>query len=400
MDDKDFEFLDEASKALIEEPMRAAHYLLWSILIFISLAITWAYFSELDERTSATGKVIPSSHVQEIQHLEGGILTKIYVKEGEEVQVGQVLIKLDDVRFVADYQEDFVKYNALLAKLARLDAEASNADSISFPKNFETSFPALIANENKLFESNNNNHQTTIDTLQRSVQIAMEQYNISKPLEKEGIISKFELLNTQKEVNEAKGRLDKEIKVHNQNIREEVVKAKTELDSLKETLEGLEDREKRTTIRSPVDGIVKDIYFDTIGGIVKHAETIMEIVPSDNMLQIEARVRPKDIAFIHPGQEADIKLSAYDSSIYGSLKGIVTHISADAILEKTKTGQEESYYKIFIQTKNNFLVFGDEKLPIIPGMQVTADILTGKKTVLEYILKPILKGKEKALTER
>lgn len=400
MDDKDFELLDEASRAVIEEPMRSARYLLWAIILFIGTALIWAYFSELDVRTTAQGKVIPSSHIQKIQHLEGGILSKIYVEEGEDVYLGQTLVKLDDVRFTADYQEDLVRYNALIAKLARLTAESTNRESIDFPTSLIKNYPNLVENEINLFESNKRNHQTTIDTLKRSLEIANERYEISIPLAKEGIISKLEMLNTEKDVNEAKGKLDKEIKAYQQNINEEIVDSKTELDSLKETLEGLQDREKRTTIRSPVDGIVKDIYFDTIGGVVKPAETIMEIVPTDDMLLIEAKVRPEDIAFIHTEQEADIKITAYDSSIYGSLKGTVTHISADAILETNNLGHEISFYKVIIQTKQNYLVFGEQKLPIIPGMQVSADILTGKKTVLMYLLKPILKAKEKALTER
>ena len=400
MDEEDFDLVDDSSRAFLKEPMKASGYMLWTIVSFVCLILIWAYFAKLDERTTAIGKVIPSTQVQDIQNLEGGILSEIFVKEGDVVEKGQVLLKLDATRFASSYQKELVKIHALQAQLIRLKAEAGNQENVDFPKVLTQDYPDFVQNEKQLFKANRANHLATMKTLNKNLQIAKEQYDIAKPLSEEGIISRLEFLKHDKEMNEAKGKIEVEKQTYQAKISEQIVKAKSEMDALTKNLEGLKDRMLRTTIVSPVYGIIKKINIDTIGGVIQPGENILEVVPLDDILLIEAKVAPEDIAFIREGQEADVKFSAYDSSIYGSITGTVKYVSADAIIEENEVGEEASYYKILIETENNYLDFKGEKLPIIPGMQVTADILTGEKTVLQYIISPIIKAKQKALKER
>jgi len=400
VEDEDFDLIEDSKKLFLDEPMKAPRYLLRTIVIFVTLFILWAYFAKLDERTSATGIVIPSTQVQELQNLEGGIVSVILVEEGEVVEKDQILIRLDDTRFLATYQEELVNSHALEAKLIRLTAEANGQDTLEFPQSLVENSPEFVANERQLFQVNRASHLATLDTLNKSLKIAEETFNIAKPLSEEGVISKLEFLKYQKEINEIQGKISVEEQTYLSKVNEQLVQTKSELDSLKETLEGLKDRIDRTIIKSPLKGIVKKIYVDTIGGVIKAGEKIVEIVPVDDVLLVEAKVPPEKIAFIVPDQEASIKFSAYDSAIYGSLKGRVKYISADAIVEKNERGVEESFYKIIIETDQNYLDYNGEELPIIPGMQVSADILTGEKTVLQYIFTPIIRTKQKALKER
>jgi len=400
MDDEDYDLIEDSDRIFLEEPMKASQYLLFGIVAFIVFFLLWAYFAKLDERTTAMGVVIPSTQVQDIQNLEGGIVSEILVKEGEIVKKGEVLLKIDDTRFKSEYQENLVTFNALQAKLIRLGAETNNQESLEFPETLANDYPEFVKNEEQLFKANRANYRATVDALTKNYELAKETYDLAKPLVEDGVISKIEFLKYQKEMNEAKGKIVIEEQGYLAKVNEEIVTAKSEVDGLSETLEGLKDRINRTTIKSPVDGIVKKINVDTIGAVIKPGDNIIEVVPVDDILQIEARVLPEKIAFISPGQEADVKFSAYDPAIYGSIKGTVKYLSADAIIEKNELGEDTSYYKIVIETEKNYLEFKGEKLPVIPGMQVTADILTGQKTVLQYIINPIIRAKQKALKER
>ncbi len=404
MDDEDFNHLDDTSRAFLKEPMKTSSYLLYAIMAFITIMLIWAYFGKLDERTTAIGKVIPSTHVQDIQNLEGGILAKIPVKEGDLVKKGEVVIYLDPIRFRSAYQEALVKYHALLAALARLKAESTDKKTIHFPPILREKYPQFVANQEQLFKANRATHRANIETLEKAFVIHQEQIDISKPLAEEGIISRLEFLKFQQQMNESKGKIAIAEQSYKADTNKELSEVKSEIDSLQKNLEGLKDRMTRTTMASPVNGIVKKIYVDTVGAVINPGQVIMEIVPADDVLLIEAKIPPEKIAFIHPGQKADVKITAYDPYIYGSLTGTVKHISADAIMESVETEDDEeqdaAFYKVIIQTDETYIEHNGEKLQIIPGMQVTADILTGEKTVLEYIMKPILRAKQNALKER
>lgn len=400
MEEEDFEFLDDTSRAFLQEPMKSSSYLLWTILSFFVIMFIWAYFAKLDERTVAQGTVIPSSKVQNIQNLEGGIVAEIYVKEGMVVDKDQILLKIDPTQFTSSYDENLVKYYSLLVKLQRLEAENLDKETVVFSPILQQKYSDFVQNETNLFKANRENHAASIRLLSERYENLLEQYQLANPLAKEGIISQLELLKIEKDLYDAKNNIAVEQKTYKSEINEKIVSVKSEMDALKKILDGLSDRIARTTIKSPLKGIVKKLDFHTIGGVVKPGEKIMEIVPFEDTLFIEVKIPPEKIAFIHPGQSADIKITAYDYSIYGSLTGLVTYISADSIIEQDELGKKVSFFKANIKTEQNFLEFRGDKLPIIPGMEVSASILTGEKTVLEYILKPLIKVKESALQEK
>lgn len=366
------------------------HVILWTSAIFLLTAIIWAHFAILNEVTKAEGKVIPSSQIQVIQNLEGGIVQEIYVKEGEEVEKGQELMKLDNTRFLATYNEAEQKIASLKIEIVRLQAEANN-QPLKFPDELLKSDPDMVSAETNLYES----RQQQLSHMKEALLLAQKELDMSTPLIKKGAVSEVEILRLQRTVNELKG-----------NIAEFYSKLLTQLNEDRSKLDALvaanaadSDRVKRTKVISPVKGIVKKLYVNTIGGVIQPGMEMMDIVPLDDTLLIEAKVKPADIGFIHPGQEAMVKISAYDYSIYGGLPGKVEQISADTITEK-KTQKEESYYLVRVRTNKNFLGTKAHPLPIIPGMLATVDIITGRKSVLAYLLKPILKAKQNALTER
>ena len=397
--DEDLPYLDDKKLAILNESSFWANALLYAIGAFIIVAIIWAKYAIIDETTNAMGKVIPSSQVQVIQNLEGGILSEILVSEGDVVEKGQVLLRIDDTRFASSYREARSRYLALLATTSRLRAESLGKDKVEYPKVVEQEAPEVVKSEDKLFEFNQDQLASNLKTLEKSYELAVKELDITKPLVDEGLMSQLELLRLQREVNDLEGKIESEKDRFRTDARTKFNEKDAELSALSESILAMEDRMVRTTIKSPVKGTVKKINISTIGGVIKPGMDIMEIVPFEDTLLIEAKVKPSDIAFIHPGQEAIVKVSAYDFSIYGSLPGTVEYISADTI-EEDENRREEEFYKILVRTQKNALGTEEKPLPIIPGMVVTVDILTGKKSVLDYILKPFLKAKERALRER
>lgn len=415
-----------------------SHIILWMAFSFIIIAIIWADFAELDEVTRGSGKTIPSSHIQVIQNLEGGILAEILVREGQVVEKNQPLLQLDAVRFASSLNENKLKYYELLAATARLSAEVDNTPLV-IPDIVLKIAPEIAENAKQLFESRRKelNASTKIldqqiiqqeqelielsaktKQIARSYQLLKEEVDMSAPLVEEGAMSKVELLRIQREANDLKGQLtaarlsipriqsfldEGKNKLAETKIRfqtkalEELNQTKAELDRTGESTLALEDRVTRTRVLSPVKGIIKQLKVTTVGGVVQPGMDLVEIVPLEDKLLIEAEVRPADIAFLHPGQKAMVKLTAYDFSIYGGLEAELEHISADTI---TNEEDGESYYIIRLRTNKNYLEKNGAKLNIIAGMTADVDILTGKKSVLDYILKPILKAKERALKER
>lgn len=373
-------------------PKLFTHLLLWFSLIFLLLGIIWAHFAILEETATGQGKVIPSSQVQIIQNLEGGIVHKIFVKEGELVQANQVLMQIDKTQFMSSYNETVKKIVTLQATIFRLKAEM-NGTPMTVPTDFEKENPETVASEKALFKS----RKDELTQMQEALSYAQKELDLSKPLVAKGAVSEVEILQLQRSINEIKGKISN----FQSEALAELNKAKGELAALGETELANKDKLSRTTVRSPIKGIIKQIKINTVGGVIQPGMDILEIVPFNDTLLIEARIKPDDIGFIHLGQSAVVKITAYEYAIYGGLDGKVEEISADTITdEKNEQGRPETYYLIRIRTDKNYLGTKDKPLYIIPGMMVTVDILTGHKSVLHYILKPILKAKESALRER
>jgi len=435
---EDLPYLNDANAVNQYGVSLFSHLLLWGTFSFVIIAIIWANFAMLDEVTRGSGKTIPSGHIQVVQNLEGGILAEILVREGELVEKGQALLKLKEVQFSSSFKETKLKYYELLSRITRLTAEINKTEMI-IPAEVLEKTPNIAKNSEQLLESRQHNliantrilgeqirqkKQDLVEMKSKSRQIARsykllkQELDISKPLVAEGAMSKVEILRLQRSVNdlkgdltstrlsiprlessldEAKGKLSElEIRFRTESI-EELNKAKAELGRTKESIFALEDKVTRTRVLSPVKGTVKRLKVTTIGGVVQPGMDLVEIVPLEDQLLIEAEIRPADIAFLHPGSKAIIKLTAYDYSIYGGLEAELEHISADTITNKE---DDESYYLIRLRTSKNYLEKKGEKLNIIAGMTADVDILTGKKSVLDYLLKPILKAKERALRER
>ncbi|CAM2909837.1 HlyD family type I secretion periplasmic adaptor subunit [Legionella worsleiensis] len=366
------------------------HIILWASALFILVAILWANYAILDEVTVGEGKVIPSSEVQIIQNLEGGIIQKIYVKEGDIVNKDQVLMQIDNTRFMSSYAEAEKKIDSLQLEIIRIKAEINQTQPV-FPEELQKNHPDLVKDQQSLYES----RMRELVQLTKSLELAQKELDMTRPLLKNGSVSEVEVIRLDRTVNEIKGNIDK----FKSDELDKLNKARSELSALVEANKADKDRLTRTTVRSPVYGIIKQIKTTTIGGVVQPGNDIIEVVPLDDTLLIEAKIRPSDIGFIHPGQKAIVKLTAYDYSIYGGLQGKVEQISADTIVDENDKKQE-SFYVIRVRTDKNHLGTNEKPLPIIPGMLATVDILTGKKSVLEYILKPIIKAKNSAMRER
>ena len=381
----DIDFIGSSRDAVLSERSKWGPVLMYSIIFFIAIAIVWAKLTVLDEITAAQGKVIPSSQIQVIQNLEGGILSELFVKEGDTVKKGQILLRIDDTRFSSSFKEGEQKYIALLGAISRLRAEATGADKIIFPRVVSEKAAEVVKNEQQLFDSQRDQIDSNTETLQKSYELAVEELSITKPLVQEGLMSQLELLRLKRQVNELQGEIDKAKDEFRSNAQKELNEKEANLLALKESQKAAEDRLTRTTVRSPVTGTVNVVHISTIGAVIQPGVSILEIVPTEDNLLIEAKVKPKDIAFIRPGQHAIVKVTAYDYTIYGGLDGTVEHISADTIEEEKNTKPDESYYKILVRTKKNYLGKTSKPLYIIPGMTVSVDVMTGKKSVLDYL---------------
>mgnify|MGYP000426773124 FL=1 len=435
---EDQDFLTDVNAANLYGASIQSHLILWLAFSFVVIAIIWANFATLDEVTRGSGKTIPSSHIQVVQNLEGGILSDILIKEGDLVNKGQALLKLDAVRFASSFNETKLKYYELLATTARLSAEV-NKQEIVIPDEVLQNQPSIAsdakyllisrqkelkANRRILEDQIRQKEQDLIELnsktaqISRSYKLLRKELKMSEPLVAEGAMSQVEILRLQRSTNDLRGELSSarlsipriksslneaknklaelEIRFHTEAL-EELNLAKAELDRTSASVLALEDRVTRTKIVSPVKGTIKQLKVTTIGGVIQPGMDLVEIVPLEDQLLIEAEVRPADIAFLYPGQKAMVKLTAYDFSIYGGLEAKLEHISADTI---TNEEDGKSYYIIRLRTDKNYLEKNRERLNIIAGMTADVDILTGKKSVLDYLLKPILKARGRALRER
>lgn len=364
---------------------------LWVCSLVVIIFFAWASWAEIDEVTRGEGRVIPYTRIQKIQSLEGGILEEILVTQGEEVSAGQVIAHLDRTRFFAAYMEAQSQARALRAAVARLDAEVHGAKFISLPRDLEPDSPEARV-EIELFEARRKRLQASTEALQKEIVIAEKQEALLAPLVARQAVSELELLRLRQSIAALKGRLSEMDNTYRQDAYTEFTAKKAELAILESNLLQRKDQLSRTDLTSPVNGTVNDILVTTRGGVIQPGEAVMEILPKEDRLLIEAKVKPQDIAFLAPGMPARVKISAYDYTIYGHIKGKLEQISADTISEDTVRGKEY-FYEILVKTETNYLEHRGEKLPIRPGMIAEVDVLSGKRTVLSYLLKPLIKSK-------
>lgn len=433
---EDLEYMRSLSSAVLEKSAIGSRLILWTIILSIAWLVFWADNAEIDEITRGPGKVIPTHKIQIIQNLEGGIVSEVFVKEGDVVKVDQPLLKLQDIRFTSSYAENKLKINELEAKVMRLKAEAYDQDFEETDNN-NVNFQKNLHDEKSLFLSNRKQLDSTLSIissqlvqrknelieieakrkqLQKSLEFLEEEMAMKKPLVKRGVVPEIDFIKLKREKNDLEGGLEaivlsipriqstideaekklREAKLIFENrSKKELNEVKAELSRMIESVGALGDRVDRTVVRSPVAGIIKQLFANTQGGVVRPGMDIVEIVPNDDGLLIEAKIKPSDIAFLHLGQKAIIKFTAYDFGIYGGLEGVLNHISADTITEEKNT-----FYIVHVKANRNYLNYKGGKLFVKVGMVTSADILTGKKTILDYILKPILKAKDSALRER
>lgn len=433
----DLNYMKSLSSAVLEKTTVNTRLILWVIVMSAIWLIVWASFAQIDEIARGFGKVIPTHKLQVIQNLEGGIVSDVFVKEGDSVTLNQPLLKIQDIRFSSSYEENRLKINELEAKSIRLYAQAYgkpfNVDDYK-----DKGFYGLLEDEKSLHDSYMKQLESSLDIVssqleqrkselieakakveqyQKSLKLIEEEIAIKEPLVKRGVVPEVEFITLKREKNDIEGNLQSialsiprikstiyesykkydETKLTFQNkSKQEFNEVKAELSRVKESIGALGDRVDRTVVRSPVSGVIKQLFVNTKGGVIKPGMDIVEIVPDEDSLVIEAKIKPSDIAFLHKGQKAIIKLTAYDFSIYGGLDGEVNHISADTITDENG----DTFYLVHVKANHNFIMLNNEKLDIKVGMVTDVDILTGKKTVLDYILKPIIKAKNIAMRER
>ncbi len=422
----------------LKGPRRAAIVLLLAVVGTIVGGLVWASQAELDEVARGQGRVVPASEVQVAQNLEGGIVAEILVSAGQTVEAGQVLLRIDDTSADASLQELQETFWGLAAAIVRLTAEVMG-QAPDFPADLVAARPDLVSKERQLYSVRQEELSSAIDalgqqadqkrgelaeleaqlaSLEKQYALALEQYNLIKPLEKSGAVSKVEVLELERTLAEMQGEMNR-IQASLPRARAAIGEAESritekrasfraqaqadlndrtvKLSALSEQMRGRADRKTRTEVRAPVKGVVKEVKVSSIGAVVKPGDSLVEIVPLDDQLLIEVQIRPADVAFIHVGLPARVRLTAYDYAIYGALEGEVEWISADTFIDD----KGNSFYRAKVRTTETTVVGKHgEALPILPGMVAEVDILTARRTVLAYLLKPILRARELAFSER
>ncbi|MDK7242033.1 HlyD family type I secretion periplasmic adaptor subunit [Neisseria subflava] len=400
---KDLDLINDLNAALQKEKHSGQFIVIILFFILMIVFVIWAYNSPVEEVTRGNGNIIPSSREQVIQSLDPGIVTEIMVKEGDMVEKDQILMKLDDTRSSAVLRESEAKVANLEATIARLKAEAYGT-KLSFPDSVS---PELRRREIAAYKARRQVMVDAINGLSQSKAALDREIAITAPLVSEGYVSEVELLRMRRDSADLATQISERRNRYKADANNELLQAESELAQSKENVAMRADPVERSQIRAPMRGIVKGIKVTTIGGVVNAGEDIMQIVPVDDKLLVEAYIRPQDIAFIRAGQPALVKVSAYDYSIYGGLEGKVTLVGADTISNSMqnrandlKLDPNQVYYRVLVQTENNSLKDKNGKpMPIIPGMVATVDIKTGEKTIFQYLIKPITRMKQ-ALSER
>jgi adhesin transport system membrane fusion protein len=379
-----------------ERPLPRMSWAIWIIAGALLVLFIWAWFAKLDEVSTGTGKIVPSSKEQEIQTQDGGTLRELPVKEGDIVQAAQIIAKLDPVRSTAAVGESSSRMRASLATAARLSAQV-NATKLEFPPEVLQD-ENLVRSETRLYDQSVSGLQKTLGDFDRQIELAQTELKLTEPLVAQGAASDVEVLRLKSRIADLQTRRNSTFNDYYMKGREELARANAEVDSQRAITLGRQDALKRTTFTSLVRGIVKDIAVTTIGGVIPPWGKLMSIVPLDDKLLVEVRISPRDIAFIHKGLRATVKFTAYDYAIFGGLSGQVTDISPDTIQDEVK--RDVYYYRVYVLTDTDHLVNKlGKQFPIFPGMITTVDIHTGEKTVLDYLIKPLNRGRE-ALRER
>lgn len=432
--DEQFNWGADVNRAYVEQSPLRLRGLLYLLMFIVIALVAWAYYAKVDEVTRGEARVIPAQQVQIIQSQDGGLVKEIHIKEGDVVEKDQLLISLDQTRTGSQLRESRAELLALLVKAERLTAVA-NGTLFTPSEKLSKQVPTIVQQEQQLFTSNMsrletiktianeqlNQRRQEVDELQarrnqltESLKLAKRELEVTRPLVNTGAVSEVELLRLQRDVNQFRGELeqaksqiqrskyaitesennlrDVELSFFNE-IQEELARTTARVNALTETDSALTDRVNQTQIYSPVAGTVKQLYFNTRGGVISPGQDIAEIVPLDDRMLLEVKIQPRDIAFLRPGQETVVKFTAYDFVIYGGLKGVVDQIGADSIIDE----EGNAFYNVTVRTTESF---NRDDMPIIPGMVAEVDVLTGKKSVLNYLAKPILRAKQYALTER
>jgi len=437
MNSGDWNYANDIRDVIQTRPPRYTTNVIRIGVVLFVVGLAWAYFASLEEVTRGDGRVIPSRQIQVVQAPDTGIVEKIFVQEGDIVEEGQPLIEIDDTALTSQLGEIRQRRWALMARIARLQAEADQKP-LAFPEMLQKAVPDLIAEEQNVYRDKEISLQNELSVLKNQasqreqeyqellakqsklesvIELMAREVEINQRLYERKVLPEIEFLRLERQLRESEGELQitkasvlraeaakEEARERSRNAvstfvseaRQQLAESRGELAVINESMKGAADRVRRTELVSPVKGIVNKLNITTIGAVVQPAADLVEIVPLEDTLLIEAQIRPKDVAFLHPGQKAQVKITAYDYSVYGGLEGNLERISADT----TEDQEGNRFFKVTIRTDKNYLGSDTDPLPIIPGMVASVDILTGKKTVLDYILKPIKKVRDQALRER
>lgn len=416
MQQSDFAFANDIRAAVELRTPRTSRLVLLCTLALLVAGVVWAHFAVLDEVKRGNGRVISSRQTQVLQSLEGGLVLEILVREGDIVKQGQVLMRIDDTKFSADLGEVRERRASNSARVARLQAEVTGAEKPVFSEELVKLAPQIVETEKNLFTARMKKISQDIDVLAQqetrlaaSLKLLSREVEITRNLYAQKVVPEIEMLRLERQASEIRGQLaETQSRITNiktafrSQAEEDLAKSRGDLAVLEENIKSAQDRVRRADLKSPVNGIVNKLNVTTVGAVVQPGANLMDIVPLDDSLLVEGRIRPQDIAFIRAGQDAVVKITAYDSSVYGSLKGKVERISADTIADdKPERGEKgETFYRVMVRTDKNHLGTAETPLPIIPGMVSTVEILTGAKSVLDYVVKPARMLRDEALRER
>ena len=437
MQPEDVDLTTDIRTSILAQTPKGGRAILWVVMALLVLFMVWAYYSEIEQVTRGDGKVVPSTQIQVIQNLEGGILSEIMIDVGQLVKKDQLLLRIDETRFSSSFKQNRVKYLASKSKAARLEAE-SNGSNFEVPQEVINEKPQIGVREKELFESRRREFNSSmqrireqisqrkheyreltskLDELTRTFALLNKELELTRPLVAQGAVSEVEVLHLERQASMMQGEIatikqsipksDSKLQEAQLELRENQLaffnKAKSELNDVLAELEdvsasaiAIEDRLRRTNVQSPVTGTINRLLVNTVGGVIQPGMDLVEIVPLEDTLVIETNIKPADIAFLRPDQDAKVKFTAYDFTIYGGLEAKLEHISADSITDD----KGNSFYLVRLRTSKNYLGPETNPLPIIPGMVASVDILTGKKTILSYLLKPVLRAKYMALREQ
>lgn len=396
----DAAFMSDLRESLLTQSTPGSHLVLYVIGAILACGLTWAHFARVEEITQGEGKIISKSREQIIKSLEGGIIDDMLVREGDIVEKGQPLLKINPTRAQATYQEMHTKLMGLTTMMARLQAEAYQLPLV-FPEEVRGE-TLMIEQETNAYKARKQSLEDSVRALEHSHALIMKEIALAEPLAARGLLSEVEILRMRRQANDLKIQMVERRNRYQGDANAELVKVELEVAQVAESLVGRKDVLERTTINAPVRGTVKNVRISTIGGVIQPGEDILEIVPLEDQLIVEGQIKPQDVAFLRPGLPATVKVSAYDFGIYGGLKGTVTLISPDTLQDDKKLAAgrpDATYYRVQVLTDTAWLEAGEKRLPIIPGMTATVEIRTGEKTILDYLLKPIFKAQE-AFRER